>query len=76
MQLGELLSSHYRPPAVCCVRACVRACGLAGYNSTLAVVQGSLAALGVSYLDLLLIHWPGVVNHPLPDPTRAVSQNG
>ena len=28
-----------------------------GYNSTLRVAAASLAALGVEYLDLLLIHW-------------------
>lgn len=50
---------------------------LLGYNSTLAVAAGSLAALGVDYLDLLLIHWPGVVpsynpgHTPPEDPTAA-----
>ena len=42
-----------------------------GYNSTLQVVAGSLKALGVDYVDLVLIHWPGVSSRPTEDPTKS-----
>lgn len=42
-----------------------------GYNSTLRVAAASIDALGVEYLDLLLIHWPGVVGRPTADPVAS-----
>jgi 2,5-diketo-D-gluconate reductase A len=42
-----------------------------GYNSTLAVAAASLEAMDVAYLDLLLIHWPGVVGRPTADPVAS-----
>jgi diketogulonate reductase-like aldo/keto reductase len=42
-----------------------------GFNSTLAVAEGSLQALGLDHVDLLLIHWPGVHGHPTADPTKS-----
>lgn len=39
-----------------------------GYEKALAAFDVSLQALGRTYFDLYLIHWPGVQGRPREDP--------
>ncbi len=43
------------------------------YDDVLKACEGSLRRLGMDYLDLYLIHWPGI-GIPLPDTFRALNQ--
>jgi len=45
-----------------------------GFESTLAAYEASLAALGLDYVDLYLIHWPAPANDRYPDSWRAMEQ--
>lgn len=42
-----------------------------GFDKTLAAFDKSLAALGRSYLDLYLIHWPGAQGRKREDPQNS-----
>lgn len=46
--------------------------GNAGYDGTLRSCDTSLRRLGMDYVDLYLLHWPG--NHPLRDTMRALEK--
>ena len=43
-----------------------------GRDRTARAVHSSLEKLGTSYLDLYLIHWPGVSKLPVTSPQNAV----
>ena len=43
-----------------------------GYEQTFAALETSLLALGRPYLDLYLIHWPGVQGRKREDPQNTV----
>ena len=45
-----------------------------GFESTLAAHDASLAALGLDYVDLYLIHWPAPANDRYPESWRAMEQ--
>lgn len=42
-----------------------------GFDKARAALEKSLAALGRSYLDLYLIHWPGAQGRKREDPQNA-----
>jgi diketogulonate reductase-like aldo/keto reductase len=44
-----------------------------GYDSALSAIDASLARLGMSYVDLYLVHWPSASEDMLPDGTTFVS---
>jgi 2,5-diketo-D-gluconate reductase A len=45
-----------------------------GFASTIAAYEASLAALGLDYLDLYLIHWPAPANDSYVESWRAMEQ--
>lgn len=45
-----------------------------GFENTLAAYEASLAALGLDYVDLYLIHWPAPADNLYPESWRAMEQ--
>ncbi len=47
-----------------------------GYSLALRACEASLQALARDYVDLYLIHWPGVQGQPRDDPSNAEARKG
>lgn len=50
--------------------------GNQGYPRALSACEASLQALGRDYVDLYLIHWPGVRGQPRDDPSNVEARKG
>lgn len=50
--------------------------GSQGYSNALSAFETSLQALGKDYVDLYLIHWPGVRGKARDDPANAKARRG
>lgn len=47
-----------------------------GYEKTSKSIENSLQNLGVEYIDLMLIHWPGTAGKKLQDPINRTNRYG